>query len=560
MSATAELPDATSPARSAGRGRPRWVLIPILWIATLVGFCLWLWSTDADPGLKNSVIHIAVVLGVFGFSVWALLASGLERRWRRSLGLIPLGLVAAYYLQMLPFETVNNGDVGIVGWRWRWADPDRSLAVPDTARAANLDWHETPQDYPAFLNGKFWAEVEGVALESDWSSRPPKLLWKQPVGAGWSGFAVVGDYAVTQEQRGAQELVVCYEVTTGQVAWTHADAVRWDPRGNGALGGVGPRATPTAHDGRIFAHGATGILNCIDARTGQLLWSHDTIAEHDGEVVTWGKAGSPLIVDDRVVVSVGGPNKGSLVAYDIASGKQAWAAGHRQSSYATPVLATLAGVRQILSVDEDFLTAHRAEDGAELWEFPWPSNSGSSAAAAQPVPLGEDRVLLTKGYGLGAEVIQVTRVGDKFAAESVWKKQSVLKNKMSNVLVRDGFAYGLDDVFLQCVDLNDGRQAWKKRRSPSFGHGQILLVGEAIIVLSESGEILLVEASPKKYHELASLQAIEGVTWNNPALSGRRLLVRNGEQSACFELPLREGAAAVTFEAAAAGNAAPQIR
>jgi outer membrane protein assembly factor BamB len=530
------------------------VWFPLLWVATLAAICIWLWSTDADPGLKNTAIHIAIVLGVFGISGWAVIASGLERRRRWALGFIPLGLVAAYYLQLLPIEMVNNGDVGIVGWQWRWADPDRSLAVPDSAVAVNLDWRETPQDFPAFLNGAYWAEVDGVELETDWEAHPPKLLWKQPIGAGWSGFAVVGDYAVTQEQRGNQELVVCYEVKTGKVAWTHSDRVRWDPRGNGALGGVGPRATPTVHEGRVFAHGATGILNCIDARTGKLLWSHDTIAEHGGEVVTWGKAGSPLIVDDRIVVSVGGPNKGSIVAYDIATGKQAWAAGNRQSSYATPVLTTLAGVRQILSVDEDFLTARRAEDGAELWEFPWPSNSGSSAAAAQPVPLGEDRVLLTKGYGLGAEVIQVSRDGDKFATESIWKKQSVLKNKMSNVLVRDGFAYGLDDVFLQCVDLNNGRQKWKKRRSPSFGHGQTLLVGDAIVVLSEAGEIILVEASPTKYRELASLQAIEGVTWNNPALSGPLLLVRSGEQAACFELPLREDAAAAPAAEIAAGH------
>jgi outer membrane protein assembly factor BamB len=242
------------------------------------------------------------------------------------------------------------------------------------------------------------------------------------------------------------------------------------------------------------------------------------------------------------------------VAYDTASGKQAWAAGNRQSSYATPVLTTLAGVRQILSVDEEFLTAHGAADGEELWEFPWPSNSGSSAAAAQPVPLGEDRVLLTKGYGLGAEVIQITRDDDKFAAASVWKKQSVLKNKMSNVLVRDGFAYGLDDVFLQCVDLNDGRQKWKKRRSPSFGHGQMLLVGDAILVLSETGEVILVEVSPKAYRELASLPAIEGVTWNNPALSGSLLLVRNGEQAACMELPLRDAAESASSADVAAGN------
>jgi hypothetical protein len=119
------------------------------------------------------------------------------------------------------------------------------------------------------------------------------------------------------------------------------------------------------------------------------------------------------------------------------------------------------------------------------------------------------------------------------------------------VLVRDGFAYGLDDVFLQCVDLETGRSRWKKRRSPSFGHGQTLLVGDVILVLSEQGEVILVEATPRKYHELASFQALEGVTWNTPALAGDVLVVRNAEAAAAFQLPLQQGATLAGDERAA---------
>ncbi len=199
-------------------------------------------------------------------------------------------------------------------------------------------------------------------------------------------------------------------------------------------------------------------------------------------------------------------------------------------------------MRQILSVDEGFVTAHRLDDGQELWRHSWPSSSDSSAAAAQPVPVGDDRVLLSMGYGAGAELIQVKRDGDEWTTETVWKNPAVLKTKFGNVVIRDDFAYGLNDVFLQCVDLSDGHATWNKRRSPTFGHGQIILVGDVILMLSESGELILVEASPKKYHELANLQAIEGVTWNNPALAGNLLVVRNAEEAACFELPLREAA------------------
>jgi outer membrane protein assembly factor BamB len=495
-----------------------------------------------DPGWTNGAINISVALGLAGLAVWIVRSSGLSRRVRWTLAVAPVVLLAAYYLQALPVEAVLNGDVGIVGWRWRWAEPDRSLAVPRTAHSVSLNWVETPHDYPAFLGGGPWAEVHGVQLETDWDQHPPRLLWKQDIGAGWSGFAVVGDYAVTQEQRGEHELVVCYEIRTGKVAWTHADAVRWDPRGPGALGDVGPRATPTIFNGKVFTHGATGILNCIDARSGSLLWTHDTLAEHDAENVMWGKAGSPLVVDDRVIVSVGGHHEASLVAYDSDSGDQVWAASSRRSAYATPVLTELAGLRQILTVNEGFLTAHDAEDGDVLWEHAWPSDSGSDAAAAQPMPVGDDCVLLTKGYGQGGELVKVSRRSDKWAAHRVWKNSAVLKNKMSNVLIRDGFAYGMNDVFLQCVELKSGRSRWKKRRSPSFGHGQTILVGDVILMLSESGELILIEATPRKYRELASMPALDGVTWNNPALAGPLLLVRNATQAACFELRLRDTA------------------
>lgn len=539
MASRGEINVGGSPSLRPAATGPRRLWVPLMWPVVLIAACVALWQTDADPGLKNSVLHIAVAVGVAGEAAWIVFGSGL-RGWRRwTFALTPLALVAAFFLQMLPIETINNGDVALVGWRWRWARPDRSLEAPTAANNEQIVLRETSHDFPAFLGARAWAEVEGVWLEADWKQHPPRLLWKQPIGAGWSGFAIVGDYAVTQEQRGDLELVVCYELKTGAVAWTHSDPVRWDPRGSGALGGVGPRATPTIYKGRVFTQGATGILNCLDAATGKRLWSHDTLAEHNARQVMWGKAGSPLVVDDRIVVSVGGPENASLVAYDFASGDEVWAGGSRQSSYATPVLTEIAGVRQILSVDEGAVTSHSVDNGELLWEHDWPSNSDSSAAASQPAPIGDDRVLLTKGYGLGAAVIQISREGELWAATPVWNNQAALKNKMSNVLVRDGYAYGLDDTNLQCVDLQNGQPKWKKRRSPSFGHGQTLLVGDAILVLSEEGELILAEATPEKYHELASMKAIEGVTWNTPALSGNILLVRNGEQAAAFELPLR---------------------
>jgi outer membrane protein assembly factor BamB len=511
------------------------------WWIFLAAISAGFWFSDAEPGIVNTELHVAIVLAVLGLAVWLVRRSGLGRSVRWGVAALMCLLVAAFYLNLLPFKTLNDGDTGIVGIRWRWSEPDRLLAVPVKPAAAPIDVKETLNDYPRFLGGGYWAEVKNVDLDRDWKQHPPRQLWKQEIGAGWSGFAIVGDYAITQEQRGDQELVSCYEVSTGHVAWTHADNVRWDPRGPGSLGAIGPRATPTVYAGKVFTQGATGIVNCLDARTGEAFWSHDTLAENNTANVTWGKAGSPLILDDRVVISVGGSEDASLVAYEIATGKVAWSAGTRRSSYASPVLATLGGVRQIVSVNEDYVTAHDAGDGHVLWEHRWDGNSDSNASCSQPVPVDDHRIFLSKGYGVGAALLDLKKdEAGKWTATPIWENSAVMRTKLSNVVVHDSYVYGLSDGLLQCIELDTGKSRWKKRRTPNFGHGQIMLAGDLILVLSESGELILTAASPKEYRELASLPALEGVTWNNPALSGNRLLVRNAEQSACLELPLRK--------------------
>ena len=150
-------------------------------------------------------------------------------------------------------------------------------------------------------------------------------MWRHEIGAGWSSFAIVGDYAFTQEQRGDDELVTCYRLKTGEPVWTHADKTRFDPADAiGGLGDIGPRATPTVYGDRVFTQGGTGIVNCLDVRTGKSIWSHDTPIEFDAPVATWGKAGSPLIVDESVVISVGAPSAESPSGE--AASKQAGAA------------------------------------------------------------------------------------------------------------------------------------------------------------------------------------------------------------------------------------------
>ena len=534
MSHDSHLGESAESPQPAGRiARHRWFPRVVIAAAVLgtTAFAL----TDATRDYKVSVAMATFAIAAILSLVWFALYSGHSQRRRKWAVLTPL-IFCALLAALVEIPPRFDGDMRLVGFNWRWAPrPDEML--PALSATNRIDaWRTTVYDFPRFLGADGRAVVNNITLETDWQAHPPEQQWLRDIGAGWSGFAVVGDYAFTQEQRGEEELVVCYRVATGDVVWSHAEAARFDG-GNvqGGLGGVGPRATPTVHAGKVFAHGATGVFVCLDAVNGARLWSHDTLAENDGTNVVWGKAGSPLVVDDKVVLSVGAPNGRSLVAYNIETGELAFSGGDRQSSYASPVLTTLAGVRQILVINEDFLTSHRADDGSLLWEFPWNGKSNANPANSQPVPVGQDRVFLSKGYGHGSALLQVTKTDDGFAATPLWEPaiRAVMKTKMSNVVVFESHVYGLDGGILECIELESGARRWKRGR---YGHGQIILVGDTILVLSESGDIALVRATSERYEELGRVAAIEGITWNNPALAGPFLLVRNATQAACFRL------------------------
>jgi outer membrane protein assembly factor BamB len=380
-----------------------------------------------------------------------------------------------------------------------------------------------------------------MLLKKEWQT-PPELLWKRRIGAGWSGFAAVNGFAVTLEQRGPLEILACYEIATGEPRWTQQEETRHES----TLGYVGPRSTPTIHHGYVYTLGATGRLRCVNGADGAVIWSHDLFTENGfdqeqaEQAAPWGRSASPLVVDQQVVVPLGGPPDGphtSLIAFDAETGAEIWRSGKHQVSYASPSLVTLGNVRQILCVNEDHLTGHNVDTGEELWEYPWPSRSNAQAAASQALALPGDRVFISKGYSQGAELLRVERSSPaEWSTDTIWATRD-MKTKFSNVAVHAGYAYGLDDGILACIALEDGKRQWKRGR---YGFGQILLVEDVLLVLAEDGRVIMVDASPQKLRELGEFQAIEGQTWNTLCLYGDLLLVRNAEEAACFRLPLRE--------------------
>jgi len=420
---------------------------------------------------------------------------------------------------------------------WRWAPTAeqeiQTYLTSSSNKKNKLEVNElfaaTDHDFPGFLGPQRNATIHGVELASDWDQRPPKLLWRHPVGLGWSSFAVIGNAAINLEQRGASECVVCYRVTTGEELWCHSEPVRFEDEH-----GDGPRSTPTIHQGRVLSMGASGTLTCLELETGSLIWKRETLANPEQQNLLWGMAGSPLVYDGQVFVTPGAGDGASAISYSLATGDEVWRSGDDRAGYSSPIEVTLCGERQLLSFNGAGLRSY-AIDGTPLWLHPWLTQGESQRVnVAQPVVLPNNRVLISSGYDNGTALLEIKRNGDEYAAEVVWLSKH-LKSKMSNFIVHDRHIYGLDNGILTCIDLGDGQRRWKRGR---YGHGQMLLVGDKLLIQAESGELVLVATNPDQHLELAKFNALFSKTWNNLALAGNILIVRNDREAAAFELPL----------------------
>ncbi len=350
------------------------------------------------------------------------------------------------------------------------------------------------------------------------------MLWRQPIGGGYASFVVADDRAFTIEQRRQQEVVAAYDIETGRELWTHG----WDADFTEMMGGDGPRATPTWDDGRVYALGATGEFRCLDAETGTLIWQRNILSDNGATNLPWAMSAAPLVVDDKVIVLPGGASGNSVVAYDKLSGEAVWSSLGDVQAYTSPMLVTLAGRRQILVVSALRAMGLAVEDGSLLWDYPWTISNVPNIS--QPILLGGDRVFLSASYGRGAAVFEVSGSDRGFAAQTVWTSNR-MKNKFSSSVLHDGYLYGLDESILACVDAETGELKWKGGR---YGYGQVVLASGHLIVLTESGDVVLVRATPERHDEVARFSAISGKTWNCPVIAGGRLLVRNATEMACF--------------------------
>lgn len=382
----------------------------------------------------------------------------------------------------------------------------------------------------------YWTDFRGPArdghyrerpIRTDWPAGGLKPLWKQPVGGGYASFVAADGRAFTIEQRGEQEVVAAYDVATGRELWTNG----WTAAFREMMGGDGPRATPTWHDGKVYALGASGELRCLDAATGTVVWRTNMLDDAGATNLQWGMAAAPLVVGDTVVVLPGGSGGRSVVAYNRTTGRRAWSSLDDAQGYSSPMLATLAGVRQILVFSATRLVGITPDRGEVLWEFPWATQYGVNAS--QPLLLSDRRIFISTGYGTGAAAIELTRQPDgRLTVAELWRTNR-MKNQFTSSVLNDGYIYGLDEAILVCLDAGTGAVKWKNGR---YGYGQVLLASGHLIVVTEGGDLALVRAAPDGFNEVVRFPVLEGKTWNHPVITDGYLLIRNISEMAAFDL------------------------
>ncbi|HEX7779512.1 MAG TPA: PQQ-binding-like beta-propeller repeat protein [Vicinamibacterales bacterium] len=521
-----------------------------------------------DPSIAGGMMGL--MLPIYAIPVLGVaLVAGAAAGHRRSTGFRWASMIVAIVIACATFTLLRTDGIRGEGGSqitWRWtptaeerllaqasdepkpvppapapAEPPKAAVAPSTPGAGGIAAPPTipeaartepaapapsdaPAEWPGFRGRDRDGVVHGVHIETDWSKSPPTEIWRRPIGPGWSSFAVRGDLFYTQEQRGDDEVVACYRVSTGQPVWRHRDPVRFYE----SNGGAGPRGTPTLSRDRVYSLGATGVLNALDATTGKVAWSRNAAADTKTETPGWGFSGSPLVVGDVVIVAT----SGKLAAYETATGKPRWYGPSRGGSYSSPHLVTIGGVPQVVMLSGAGTTSVNPADGAVLWQHDW-----SGGSIVQPALTADGDILvnaIAPTGGLGLKRLNVTHGSSGWTVQERWTSTG-LKPYFNDFVLHKGHAYGFDGSILACIDLADGKRTWKGGR---YGSGQLFLLPDQdlLVVISEEGELALVSASPDQFREVSRFPGVEGKTWNHPVLVRDVLLVRNGEEMAAFRL------------------------
>ena len=370
-------------------------------------------------------------------------------------------------------------------------------------------------------------QAKAATLSADWKSETP---------LGFSSFAIADGRAFTVIAKDDSEVTVALDADSGKTLWEvpmgsskyKMGGGNAGAKGNG--GGDGPRSTPAIDGDKVYVYDSYMVLRCLDAKTGKLVWQQDVLEDYFGRQIRWLNASSPVIVDDIVIVSGGGKGK-SFLAFNKTTGEEVWTSGDETITHATPVIGNLGGKDQVVFFVQSGLVGVDYKNGKELWRGKFPF---SVSTAASPVIDG-NFIYCSAGYGVGASLFEVDLSGSEPFVKQRWFKSNELMNHWSTPVLHNGHLYGLFEFKkygtapLQCVELATGEIKWKER---GFGPGNCILVGETLVVLSDAGEVVLVDADPSEYKELSRSDVLEGKCWSTPAYSDGSVFVRSTVEAA----------------------------
>jgi outer membrane protein assembly factor BamB len=474
----------------------------------------------ANMGLMFVLFSVPVLS--LAFVVWAVTTRNLSTRIRRVTMAVTILLATGFWV-LLRTNGMDGSNHQDLGWRWAKTSEERFLAqANDKLMPVSLDSAAvaTEAEWPGFRGAHRDGIIPGVKIATDWVKSPPVEMWRKPVGPGCSSFAIQGTLLFTQEQRGEYEMVTCYNLNTGEPVWSHGDSARfWDSHA-----GAGPRSTPTLNNGRVYTLGGTGILNALNEQNGKVIWSRNAASDANVKVLAWGFAGSPLVVGNRVIISL----SGKLAGYEIESGKPAWFGTDGGNSYSSPHLVTIAGVQQVLLMSMTGAISIEPETGKTLWNYQWEMMD----RILQPAVIGEGDLLIA-GEGQAIRRIKVTLDQGTWNIKELWTSEQIKLN-FNDLIIHKGYAYGFDGPCIACIDVKDGSRKWKG--SPYRGFILLLTDQDLIVVMTEKGDLVLVEATPDRFNEFARIPAIKGKTWNHPVQVGDVVVVRNAQEMAAFRM------------------------
>lgn len=514
------------------------LLLIFLLVGSLVG-----WALSTGMSINYWFVVTSPATFLILFAIWyAFLGLGdARRRIRVSLGLVGLLILTAVVAAcLLRYEGSTSGS-SLPRLVWRWTDSGvEETTVRSRVGGSSIDpglREEAGSVRTNFLGPGGDGMWKNVSFSLDWSTEDPVELWRRPIGAGWSSFAVDGGRAITQEQVEGSEKVTCLDLLTGEELWTQSDeGVTFlkakEGRAGVLMGGEGPRGTPTIFGGRVFVLGSTGIAKCLSISSGDLLWQRNVITEFGGVIPKWGKSSSPLVLgEEELVLFTGSDEPGAtVVACDLVSGETRWTYQGEGASYSTPRLLQIMGTPQVVCVNQNDVASLDPSTGEELWRFEW---KGTNPKVGQPILIGENRILVSASYGVGSPLIEVQKDGESWTTERVWNSIR-MKTKFSSVSVLGDLAFGLDEGRLAAISLEDGAKVWKREK---FGFGQQLLVEDHLLIQTEPGDVVIGKVDEEQFTETGRIEALSSMTWNAPALAGRFLLVRNDREAVCYVLP-----------------------